>query len=102
MIGCDPAPVAVGAIPGALRVTDCTPAVKRWVLTAAILGSSMGFIDSTVANIALPAMQASLGANPESMQWVINAYTLMLAAFTLVGGSAGDAFGQRRVLAAGI
>lgn len=74
---------------------------RRWTLVAAILGSSMAFIDGTVANVALPAIQRSLGASAAHAQWVIEAYALFLAALLLVGGALGDRFGRRRVLLAG-
>jgi EmrB/QacA subfamily drug resistance transporter len=72
------------------------------VLAATILGSSMALIDGSVVNIALPAIQADLGASLEGAQWVINAYMLMLAALILVGGAAGDRFGRRRIFALGV
>ena len=71
------------------------------VLIATILGSSMVFIDGTVVNIALPVIQTALHANAIDMQWVVNAYTLFLAALMLVGGSLGDHFGRRRVFIVG-
>jgi len=62
----------------------------------------MAFIDGTVVNVALPALQTSLGATLADGQWVIEAYELMLAALLLVGGAAGDRFGRRRVFAIGV
>jgi EmrB/QacA subfamily drug resistance transporter len=62
----------------------------------------MAFIDGTVVNVTLPALQRSLGATLASSQWVIEAYELMLAALLLVGGSAGDRFGRRRVFVVGV
>lgn len=56
------------------------PAGRRWVLIAAILGSSMVFLDGSTVNVALPALQDSLGATVVDAQWVVNAYTLFLAA----------------------
>ncbi len=75
---------------------------RQWVLVAAILGSSMAFIDGTVVNVALPAMQTSLHADARGVQWVIEAYALMTAALTLVGGSLGDRFGRMRIFLAGV
>jgi EmrB/QacA subfamily drug resistance transporter len=72
------------------------------VLVATILGSSMVFIDGTVVNVALPALQADLKATVTGAQWVIEAYTLFLAALLLVGGSLGDHFGRRRVFCIGV
>jgi EmrB/QacA subfamily drug resistance transporter len=62
----------------------------------------MAFIDGTVVNVALPALQRSLGATLADGQWVIEAYELMLAALLLVGGAAGDRFGRRRVFVVGV
>jgi EmrB/QacA subfamily drug resistance transporter len=62
----------------------------------------MAFIDGTVVNVALPALQRSLGATLANDQWVIEAYELMLAALLLVGGAAGDRFGRRRVFLIGV
>ncbi len=76
--------------------------VGPWVLAATILASSMVFIDGAVVNLALPALQADIGATVSDVQWVIEAYTLFLAALLLVGGSLGDQFGRRRVFSLGI
>src|SRR5271156_4914165 len=73
-----------------------------WVLAATILGSSMAFIDGTVVNVALPALQSSLGATVIGAQWVIEAYALFLGALILVGGSIGDLFGRRRAFLMGV
>lgn len=73
-----------------------------WILLATILGSSMAFIDGTVVNVALPALQNSFSANVVGLQWVIEAYGLTLAALLLVGGSMGDLFGRRRVFLLGV
>src|SRR5580698_260203 len=75
---------------------------KTWVLVAAILGSSMSFIDSTAVNVALPIMQRELAATADQMQWVIEAYALFLSAQILVGGSLGDLFGRRKLFVIGI
>jgi EmrB/QacA subfamily drug resistance transporter len=74
----------------------------RWVLAATILGSSLAFIDSTVVNVALPALQSALGATLAQVQWVVEAYTLTLAALLLTGGSLGDLRGRRKVFAGGV
>ena len=73
-----------------------------WVLVATILASSMAFIDGTVVNVALPALQAALHATVEDMQWVVEAYALLLACLLLLGGSLGDIFGRRRVFLCGV
>jgi EmrB/QacA subfamily drug resistance transporter len=75
---------------------------KRWTLIATILGSSLTFIDATVVNVALPALQADLQASIIDVQWVIEAYALFLGALMLVGGSLGDQFGRKRVFLGGV
>lgn len=77
-------------------------AAGRWVLLATVLGSGIVMIDSTVVNVALPHIGADLGAGFGGLQWVINAYTLTLAALILLGGSLGDHFGRRRVFVIGV
>src|SRR5256885_540868 len=78
------------------------PAPRRWTLVATILGSSMTFIDATVINVALPALQADLHATITDVQWVVEAYALFLGALILVGGSMGDQFGRKRVFLFGV
>ncbi len=80
----------------------CDRSIEPWVLAATILGSSMAFIDGTAVNVALPALQASLGATVIQVQWVVEAYALFLSALLLVGGSLGDHFGRRRVFLIGV
>ncbi|KPV48577.1 MFS transporter, partial [Kouleothrix aurantiaca] len=75
---------------------------QRRALLAAILASSMAFIDSSALNVALPALQAGLGATGAQLLWVVNAYLLMLAALILFGGALGDSVGRKRVFGAGI
>lgn len=85
--------------------TDSRPVTERtggWILAATIGGSSMVFIDSTVVNIALPALQADLGADVFDIQWVVEIYMLFLAALILVGGALGDRLGRRRIYAVGV
>ena len=74
-----------------------TKAQQRWTLIATILGSAMTFIDGTVVNVALPALQAELHATITDVQWVVEAYALFLGALILVGGSMGDQIGRKRV-----
>ncbi|SHF17543.1 drug resistance transporter, EmrB/QacA subfamily [Kaistia soli DSM 19436] len=86
-----------------MAATDETASgTARVVLAATILASGMAFMDGTVVTVALPAIRAGLGAGFAEGQWTANAYTLTLAAFTLLGGAAGDAFGLRRVFMIGI
>lgn len=75
---------------------------KRLVLAAAILGTTVVTIDSTVANVALPAIADDLGGGLAGQQWTANAYLLTLSSLLLVGGSLGDIFGERRVFAIGV
>ncbi|WP_460467270.1 MFS transporter [Calidifontibacter terrae] len=81
-----------------LRLSE--PAGRR-LLATAVTGSGLVFLDGTVANVALPRIGADLGAELAGLQWVINAYTLTLAALIIVGGSLGDRFGRKRVFAWG-
>ena len=78
------------------------PDDTRWVLPATILGSSLSFIDGSVVNVAIPAIRDDLGGTLASMQWVVNGYLLMLASLILLGGSAGDRFGRRRIFLIGL
>jgi len=100
-------PAAAGPCDGAkirsIRpVHPCDPRARAWILAAAILGSAMAFIDGTAVNVALPAMERDLATSLPAMQWVVNAYTLLLSAGLLIGGAAGDRFGRRRVFILGI
>src|SRR6266513_301536 len=80
----------------------CTRSRGRWVLAATILASSMAFIDGTVVNVALPALQTHLNATALDVQWVIEAYSLFLSALLLVGGSLGDHYGRRKIFLIGV
>ncbi|HEY7169934.1 MAG TPA: MFS transporter [Vicinamibacterales bacterium] len=82
--------------------TPSLRSARRWTLVATILGSSMTFIDGTVVNVALPALQADLQATIADIQWVIEAYALLLGTLILAGGSLGDQFGRRRVFLLGM
>lgn len=83
------------AVPG-------TESQTRWILAATILASSMAFIDGTVVNVALPALQRNLQATAIGMQWVVEGYSLFLSALLLVGGSLGDRYGRKRVFLIGV
>src|SRR5437868_11155501 len=77
-------------------------ASKRWTLVACILGSAIVFVDSTVVNVALPAIRRDLGGGLVLQQWVVDAYLLTLGSLILVGGSLGDLFGERRIFGLGV
>ena len=88
--------------PEAHQPSEVSGQGTRWVLPATILGSSMSFIDGSVVNIALPAMQHSLETSFGALQWVVNGYMLTFASLILFGGSAGDRYGRRRVFIIGL
>src|SRR5918993_2888337 len=94
-------PCDEGVIRGTRASAPCRPFSRPWVIAAASLGSSMAFLDSTVVNVALPAVQANLGVSAREAQWVYGAYALVLAAFMLIGGSLGDRYGRWRVFILG-
>src|SRR5216117_1807205 len=95
-------PCDTGVVMSAHAAEPCEPSARPWILAATILGSSMAFIDGTVVNVALPALQRELGATVADVQWVVESYALFLSALLLVGGSLGDRFGRRRIYAGGI
>src|SRR3979411_1581585 len=80
----------------------CNSDARLWILTATILGSSLAFIDGTVVNVALPAVQANFHATVVDVQWVVESYGLFLGALILVGGSLGDLFGRRLIFVIGV
>jgi EmrB/QacA subfamily drug resistance transporter len=88
-------------------VADASPALRygtragRWVLAATVLGSSIAALDSTVVNIALPAIGRDFHASVASLQWVVDGYTLPLAGLLLLGGALGDAYGRRKIFLIG-
>jgi EmrB/QacA subfamily drug resistance transporter len=97
-------PCAADAATGASTTASPTapPLRPSWILAATILGSSMAFIDGTVVNLALPVLQTSFGASVAGVQWVVEAYALLLAALLLVGGALGDRYGRRRIFMLGV
>ena len=94
---CDEAVMRAGT-----TASPCAEKSRPWVLVATILGSSMAFIDSTVVNVALPALQSDLHATVVDVQWVIESYGLFLSALILVGGALGDSLGRRAMFLLGI
>ena len=95
-------PCDENVIRSAPQTAPCSKTRGRWILAATILASSMAFIDSTVVNVALPALQTNLNATAADVQWVIESYALLLSALLLVGGSLGDHYGRRRVFLLGV
>jgi EmrB/QacA subfamily drug resistance transporter len=93
---CDEAAIRFGS------ADTASQAVGRRVLAAAILGSSLSFIDGTVVTVALPAIGNELRSAGADLQWVVESYALLLSALLLVGGSLADHFGRRRVYALGV
>src|SRR5256884_670587 len=83
-------------------VLTYSSAPGRWVLAITVLGSGIAALDATVVNIALPTIGRDFHTGVSDLQWVINGYTLTLAAFLLLGGSLGDRFGRRKVFLIGI
>ena len=79
-----------------------SPRAARFTLLATILGSSMVFVDASVVNVALPAIQRDLGGGLATQQWIADAYLLTLGSLILVGGSLGDIFGEVRVFTLGV
>ena len=94
-------PCDEGAILAAYSAVP-TSGNTKWTLAATILGSSMAFIDGTVVNVALPALQTALHATVSDIQWVVEAYALLLASLLLVGGSLGDHYGRRKIFIYGV
>ncbi len=95
-----PGPCDEGVV-RASEAAPCDPRAGAWVLAATILGSSMAFIDGSVVNVALPVLQARLGASVSGAQWIVEAYLLLLSSLVLVGGSLGDIYGRRRIFSLG-
>jgi EmrB/QacA subfamily drug resistance transporter len=95
-------PCDENVIRSAPQTAPCAKSRGHWILVATILATSMAFIDGTVVNVALPALQTNLNATAVDVQWVIEAYSLLLSALLLVGGSLGDHYGRRRVFLIGI
>ncbi|HYU16054.1 MAG TPA: MFS transporter [Candidatus Acidoferrum sp.] len=75
---------------------------ERLTLIATIMASTVVFLDGTVVNVALPAMERDLGMGLAGQQWVVEAYLLALVSLMLVGGSLGDHFGRRRIFSIGL
>ena len=88
-----------GGRAGSMRLSS---AAGRWVLAVAVLGEAMTLLESTVVNVALPAIGRDLGAGAAGLQWTLNAYVLTLAALILAAGSLSDIYGRRRIFILGV
>jgi EmrB/QacA subfamily drug resistance transporter len=95
-------PCGEGIIQSIAAAGNCAPRAKPWVLTAAILASTIAYVDESVVNVALPAIEKDLAASAVVITWLVNAYTLCLAALLLIGGAAADRFGRRRMFVVGV
>ena len=95
-------PCDEGVIRSGTPDSPCAEKSAAWLLAAMILGSSMAFIDGTVVNVALPALQSSLQATLVDVQWVVESYGLFLSALILVGGALGDSLGRRKMFLLGV
>src|ERR1700681_3459422 len=93
---CDEAAILAGSCQHPVTVNG------PWILAATILGSSMAFIDGTVVNVALPAVQSALHATLADIRWVVESYALFLVALPLIGGSLGDVYARRKIFAFGV
>jgi EmrB/QacA subfamily drug resistance transporter len=87
---------------GSGATEPCAPANRKWVLVATILGSALAFMDGSVVNVALPALQATFHATSGGIQWVVQGYALFGAALLLLGGAIGDHYGRRRTYVWGV
>src|ERR1700747_2103539 len=94
-------PCDEGVVLSGKPASPCGRQAQAWILAATILASSMAFIDSTVVNVALPALQSSLQATVIDVQWVVESYSLVLSALILVGGALGDLAGRRLIFLLG-
>lgn len=83
-------------------MSEISSTEKKWALAATIIGSGMAFINGSVVNVALPAIQSALDASVADMQWVVSIYTFILGTLILTGGSAGDYYGRKRVFGLGV
>src|SRR5215467_3231531 len=103
MVGLIRSPCDAGVIDGTPAFDAALSERRKWLtLVATIVGSSMALLDGSIVNIALPAIQQALHADAAATQWIVNAYLLMLGALVLIGGSAADLYGRRRMFVLGV
>jgi len=103
MVGFVRPPCDAGVIKATPAFEAASSQRRQWLtLVATIVGSSMALLDSSVVNIALPAIQQALHADAAATQWIVNAYLLLLSAFVLIGGSAADRYGRRAIFVLGV
>jgi EmrB/QacA subfamily drug resistance transporter len=95
-------PCDIAVLQSARAEAPCKEESRLWILLATILASSMAFIDGTVVNVTLPAIQGSFHATVAGVQWVVESYGLFLGALVLAGGALGDRFGRRQIFLAGV
>jgi EmrB/QacA subfamily drug resistance transporter len=101
IVGAVMQPCDAGVISHTRGAAPCHPSSRPWVIAAASLGSGMAFLDSTVMNVTLPAVQVNLDLSAREVQWVFGAFAVVLAAFLLLGGTLGDHYGRRRIFVLG-
>ena len=102
MVNVRAGPCREGVIRSVRADPDCVASQRKWILAAAIVGSTIAYLDESVMDVALPAIQADLKTSVAVIQWIVNAYMLFLTALLLIGGAAGDRFGRRRVFVIGL
>jgi len=103
MVGFTRPPCDAGVIEATSAFDAALSQRRKWLtLAAAIVGSSMALLDGSVVNVALPAIQQALHADAAATQWIVNAYLLLLGALVLIGGSAADLYGRRRIFVLGV
>ncbi|MGA8297627.1 MAG: DHA2 family efflux MFS transporter permease subunit [Acidimicrobiales bacterium] len=93
---------AIDAATGRFEPVRYSTAKGHFVLAATVAGSGMAFIDSTVVNIALPAIGKDFHASVADLQWLVTAYLLTLSGLILLGGALGDHFGRRKIFVIGV
>ena len=103
MVGFTQSPCDAGVIESTACFDAALSQRRKWLtLAATIVGSAMALLDSSVVNVALPTIQQALRADTAATQWIVNAYLLLLGALVLIGGSAADLYGRRRIFMLGI